>query len=39
MNNLIKLLQPTDYKSKIKLYCRECKVKKIVNEFGQLKNK
>lgn len=25
MSNLVKLLQPTTYKSKIKLYCREKK--------------
>jgi hypothetical protein len=24
MNNLLKLLQPKDYKSKIRLYCKDC---------------
>lgn len=37
MSNLIKLLQPTDYKSKIKLFCQQCKVEKLIQKFGELK--
>ena len=36
MNNLIKLLQPKDYKSKIKLYCNDSEFS--VQKFAQLKN-
>ena len=36
MSNLIKLLQPKDYKSKIKLYCNDNKFS--VQKFAQLKN-
>lgn len=31
MSKLLKLLQPKDYKSKLKLFCSEIKVEKIVN--------
>ena len=34
---LLELLQPKDYKSKIKLYCRNCKFE--VKKFGSLENK
>ncbi len=37
MSNLIKLLQPTDYKSKIKLYCQQCVVEKLVQKFCKIK--
>jgi phage FluMu protein Com len=37
MNNLIKLLQPKDYQSKIKLYCPKCEFS--VNRFAQLEIK
>lgn len=30
MSNLLELLQPKDYKSKIKLFCREKRVEKLV---------
>ena len=36
MNNLIKLLQPKDYKSKIKLYCNDNEFS--VQKFAQVKN-
>jgi len=41
MSNLLKLLQPPTYKSKIKLYCREkeFEIKKYSNLLAQLKNK
>lgn len=41
MSNLIELLQPKDYKSKIKLFCRETKleIKKYNNSLAQEKNK
>ena len=40
MSNLIKLLQPKEYKSKIKLFCREkeFKTEKLVQKFAQLKD-
>ena len=37
MSNLVKLLQPKDYKSKIKLYCRDSVF--IIEKFGSLENK
>ena len=37
MSNLLKLLQPKEYKSKIKLYCRNSNFE--VNKFGSLENK
>lgn len=36
MSNLIKLLQPKDYKSKIKLFCREKEFK--IEKFGNVDN-
>ena len=36
MSNLIKLLQPKEYKSKIKLFCREKEFK--IEKFGNLNN-
>ena len=41
MSNLIELLQPKDYKSKIKLFCRETEleIKKYNNSLAQEKNK
>ena len=36
MSNLVKLLQPKEYKSKIKLFCREKEFK--VEKFAQVKN-
>ena len=33
---LLSLLQPKDYKSKIKLYCNKCEFK--VNTFGNVRN-
>lgn len=30
MSNLLELLQPKDYKSKLKLFCREKRVEKLV---------
>ena len=36
MSNLLKLLQPATYKSKIKLYCREKEFK--IEKFGNLNN-
>ena len=41
MSNLIELLQPKDYKSKIKLFCHETKleIKKYNNSLAQEKNK
>lgn len=36
MNNLIKLLQPKDYKSKIKLYCKDSEFS--IQKFAQLKD-
>lgn len=41
MNNLLKLLQPLEYKSKIKLFCRqkEFKIEKFSEKLAQLKNK
>ena len=40
MNSLISLLQPKDYKSKIKLFCREKEFKKenFIEKFAQVKN-
>ena len=37
MSNLVKLLQPKDYKSKIKLYCRDSAFN--IEKFGSLENK
>lgn len=37
MSNLLKLLQPPTYKSKIKLYCPFSEFK--VNKFADIKNK
>lgn len=37
MSNLLKLLQPKEYKSKIKLYCRNCTFS--VKKFGELELK
>ena len=41
MSNLIKLLQPKEYKSKIKLFCREkeFKTEKYSEMLAQLKEK
>ena len=41
MSNLVKLLQPKEYKSKIKLFCRETKleIKKYNDSLAQEKNK
>lgn len=41
MSNLVKLLQPKDYKSKIKLYCLDSnfEVKKHSDSLGSLENK
>ena len=41
MSNLLKLLQPKEYKSKIKLFCRETKleIKKYNNALEKEKNK
>ena len=41
MSNLVKLLQPKDYKSKIKLYCRDSnfEIKKYKDSLGSLENK
>lgn len=41
MSNLLKLLQPPTYKSKIKLYCREkeYKIEKYSKTLAQLKEK
>lgn len=41
MSNLLELLQPKDYKSKLKLFCRETKleIKKYNNSLAQEKNK
>ena len=36
MSNLVELLQPKDYKSKIKLFCREKEFK--IEKFGNLNN-
>ncbi len=36
MSNLVKLLQPKEYKSKIKLFCREKEFK--VEKVAQVKN-
>ena len=36
MSNLLKLLQPKEYKSKIKLFCREKEFK--IEKFAQVKN-
>lgn len=33
---LVSLLQLRDYKSKIKLYCKDCESKIIVQKFGSL---
>jgi hypothetical protein len=35
MSNLLKLLQPKEYKSKLKLFCRETKLE--VKSFGSIK--
>ena len=37
MNNLLKLLQPPNYKSKLKLYCKDSKLEVI--KFAQVDNK
>ena len=41
MSNLLKLLQPKEYKSKIKLFCRETKleIKKYSTSLAQEENK
>ena len=36
MSNLVELLQPKDYKSKIKLFCREKEFR--TEKFAQVKN-
>lgn len=40
MSNLVELLQPKDYKSKIKLFCREkeFKTENFIEKFGNLNN-
>ena len=39
MSNLVKLLQPKEYKSKIKLFCREKRVEKITpQKVAEVKN-
>ena len=40
MSNLVKLLQPSTYKSKIKLFCREkeFKTENFIEKFGNLNN-
>lgn len=40
MSNLVKLLQPSTYKSKIKLFCREKEFKKenFIEKVAQLKD-
>ena len=40
MSNLVELLQPSTYKSKIKLYCREKEFKKenFIEKVAQVKN-
>ena len=40
MSNLLKLLQPKDYKSKLKLFCREknLEIKKYNEIFAQVKD-
>ena len=40
MSNLVKLLQPSTYKSKIKLFCREKEFKKenFIEKVAQFKN-
>ena len=40
MSNLVKLLQPSTYKSKIKLYCREkeFKTENFIEKVAQVKN-
>ena len=40
MSNLIKLLQPKEYKSKIKLFCREkeFKTENFIEKVAQVKN-
>lgn len=39
MSNLFKLLQPKDYRSKIKLYCKYCATDKIIpNKLAQVEN-
>lgn len=40
MSNLVKLLQPSTYKSKIKLFCREkeFKTENFIEKFGSLNN-
>jgi len=37
MSNLLKLLQPVTYKSKLKLYCKDSKLEVI--KFTELENK
>lgn len=37
MSNLLKLLQPQNYKSKLKLYCKDSKLEVI--KFAQVNNK
>ena len=40
MSNLVELLQPKDYKSKIKLFCREkeFRTENFIEKFGNLNN-
>ena len=40
MSNLVKLLQPSTYKSKIKLFCREkeFKTENFIEKVAQVKN-
>ncbi len=40
MSNLVKLLQPKEYKSKIKLFCREkeFKTENFIEKVAQVKN-
>jgi len=37
-DKLLSLLQPIEYKSKIKLYCKDCKTKIIPQKVAQLKD-
>lgn len=40
MSNLLELLQPKDYKSKLRLFCREIKTEKILpTKVAQEENK
>ena len=40
MSNLLELSQPKDYKSKLKLFCREkeFKIENFIEKFAQVKN-